>query len=173
MFTNKQRCKHRLLEETWPQCIANDSNVCLFLELGREVTTKQTWLYGKSRELSPETGSDLLPLLQRSRDHVYITWHVVSSDHHKLSSPLRVFIVCQHFFTRDICFSFFMCVSRVRSPPPLTQWLSGGSSAVFTLLLDLDFIQELRRTKTNWVWSSREDPETWGAQSEAALETFF
>ena len=38
-----------------------------------------------------------------------------------------VFIVCQHFFTRDICFSFFMCVSRVRSPPPppthsVTQW---------------------------------------------------
>ena len=75
--------------------------------------------------------------------------------------------VCQHFFTRDLCFSFFMFVSRVRSsPPPLTQWLSGGSSAVFTLLLDLDFIQELRRRKRNWVWSSREDPETWGAQEE-------
>ena len=43
-----------------------------------------------------------------------------SSDLHKLSSHLRLCLlrVCQHFFTRDLCFSFFMFVSRVRSPPP-------------------------------------------------------
>ena len=53
-----------------------------------------------------------------------------------------------------------LCPVLEASPPPLSE----SSSAVFTLLLDLDFTQELRRRKTNWVWSSREDPENWGAQ---------
>ena len=43
------------------------------------------------------------------------------------SSPLRLCLlrVCQHFFTREICFSFFMFVSCVRSSSPphsVNQW---------------------------------------------------
>ena len=54
-----------------------------------------------------------------------------SSDHHKLSSPLRVFIVCV----------------STSSPPPHSLSESVEDPLLFTLLLDQDFIQELRRRR--------------------------
>ena len=70
-----------------------------------------------------------------------------SSDHHELSSHLRL---CLHRVSA-LLHQRHLCPVLEAPPPPPTQWISGGSSAVFTLLLDLDFIQELRRRKINWV----------------------
>ena len=116
---------------------------------------------GGSRVQQTETGSDVLPLLQRSRDHVHMNWHL------QLWSPPTLFTSSSVSSSCVSTSSPETFVSRVRSyPPPPTQWLSGGSSAVFTLYTGA------QEEKTNWVslWhvyaclkAVRDSPE-WGGE---------
>ena len=97
-----------------------------------------------------ESGSDVLTLLQRSRDHVYGTF--VSSYHQKLFWHLCrcLLCVCQLFYRYIYMFVlFFKCLhqSCVRSvieptpPPPTHSWLIQWEIPCCALTSDsMDFI---------------------------------